>query len=353
MRDYLDIDLEVLTPAFLAGANQKDVEPRSASVRGLLRWWWRALVGHRYASAERLAAEEAKLFGSTEHGLKGSTEHGLKSPVAVSVRSENWRRIERATAHPISGEKYAWRRGTSSGSSDVLPYLGYGPIRIPSRNERTVGTREYDPVLAPHGKAVFIRPAFEPGTRFSVRLAWWSDHLTEQHFGELVRAASSWVTLGGIGSRSRKGWGALDGVVRSASRDDLRKSAEESWRQQRGRVLTNGSGLPSTAPLFPQLEYRQVHRDDVAHVQWEKALGSMGLKYKKLRAEAGLRWMSGDATPRRASSVLVTLVREPDRNLRGVIALLPCSRENQMMETDELRGFMGKASAIFGRREGR
>ncbi|MBI2190382.1 MAG: type III-B CRISPR module RAMP protein Cmr6 [Planctomycetes bacterium] len=62
--------LELVTPAFLAGADQKDpsgCDLRPATLRGLLRWWWRTLhAGHLdVATLRRL---ESALWGNTESG---------------------------------------------------------------------------------------------------------------------------------------------------------------------------------------------------------------------------------------------------------------------------------------------
>jgi CRISPR-associated protein Cmr6 len=57
------------TPAFLAGANQaaEDCDLRSATLRGLLRWWWRTLHSG-YLSVSDLRKKEAQIWGSTEAG---------------------------------------------------------------------------------------------------------------------------------------------------------------------------------------------------------------------------------------------------------------------------------------------
>ncbi|MDI3498463.1 type III-B CRISPR module RAMP protein Cmr1, partial [Archaeoglobus sp.] len=35
--------LEAITPVFMRGANQSKAEIRAASIKGLMRWWFRAL----------------------------------------------------------------------------------------------------------------------------------------------------------------------------------------------------------------------------------------------------------------------------------------------------------------------
>ena len=67
---HAEIEMHFVTPAFLSGADQKEAEFRAPSVRGLLRWWTRAL-GY---SAEL----EKTLFGSA-----GDKEDSRRSAVMI------------------------------------------------------------------------------------------------------------------------------------------------------------------------------------------------------------------------------------------------------------------------------
>lgn len=62
------LEIEFLTPAFLGGAEQGlAAEWRAASVRGQLRWWFRAVAGGAWGGDLRRVREaEAHLFGSTD-----------------------------------------------------------------------------------------------------------------------------------------------------------------------------------------------------------------------------------------------------------------------------------------------
>ena len=63
--------LESVTPLFLGGATQK-TEPRSASVRGALRYWFRAglggALGDENEDINHLAFHEKCIFDSTDSG---------------------------------------------------------------------------------------------------------------------------------------------------------------------------------------------------------------------------------------------------------------------------------------------
>ena len=83
-RFTVQLPLKTITPIMSGGAVSRRVsreQPiRVASVRGQLRLWWRALIGHTFANANDLRAAEAKLWG----GATGR-EAMLASAVSISI----------------------------------------------------------------------------------------------------------------------------------------------------------------------------------------------------------------------------------------------------------------------------
>ena len=74
-----DLDVSVVTPLFGGGATAGVADPlapvRAASVRGHLRFWWRACKSAGFATADALFDQEEAIWGSTAY----------PSPVAVIV----------------------------------------------------------------------------------------------------------------------------------------------------------------------------------------------------------------------------------------------------------------------------
>jgi CRISPR type III-B/RAMP module RAMP protein Cmr1 len=64
MKILFDKTMEIITPCFCAGANQAKAEIRAPSIRGELRWWFRALGGTR--------EQEADVFGSVQPKAQAS-----------------------------------------------------------------------------------------------------------------------------------------------------------------------------------------------------------------------------------------------------------------------------------------
>lgn len=67
----ITFECEVITPMFLAGADGTTPELRAPSIKGALRFWWRALNGHLVTNQNgefdytQLKKEEGRIFGDT------------------------------------------------------------------------------------------------------------------------------------------------------------------------------------------------------------------------------------------------------------------------------------------------
>ncbi len=60
-------DLEAITPIFMRGADQRKAEIRASSIKGLMRWWFRALAGNYFGNdIAGLKKAEEYVFGSTK-----------------------------------------------------------------------------------------------------------------------------------------------------------------------------------------------------------------------------------------------------------------------------------------------
>jgi CRISPR-associated protein Cmr1 len=58
-------ECETVTPMFMAGADGVTPELRAPSIKGALRFWWRAMNGH--LPEEKLREYEGAIFGNTSH----------------------------------------------------------------------------------------------------------------------------------------------------------------------------------------------------------------------------------------------------------------------------------------------
>lgn len=167
-RPIVTARLKTITPMFggSASAGQVDlVNPvRAASVRGHLRFWWRATAGARCSSLAELYKKESELWGNTEQQGK--------------IRAE----VEICSAgREESPQKPAYA---------LFPFRDSGAKGCESVEFRLKLT------YTPHASG---NPAS-------------ADQIAEIR-AELETALAAWVMFGGIGARTRRGCGSLDLVA--------------------------------------------------------------------------------------------------------------------------------------------
>ncbi|GAB4246419.1 MAG: hypothetical protein Kow00109_22500 [Acidobacteriota bacterium] len=217
-------DLELLTWTFCGGADQKRAEIRVPSIRGQVRWWFRALGG--------TWEEERELFGGVLHDSPKRSKVVLR--LVEPVVSDNAKNLEDL------GLKNDFELG----------YLLF-PLRPSQRSDQRRGL--IDPQ---HG-------------RFTVTAT--LRGLVKPQLAEMFeRAMESWILLGALGTRSRRGFGSVwpqndslgGATLRSLEdfRGRLRNLAAASRRHP--RVMTLGGG----------------------HDTWEKALRAAAKWLKGYRA---------------------------------------------------------------------
>lgn len=222
-RAVFEAELELVTPAFLAGGSQdeKDCDLRPATLRGVLRWWWRTLHAGFLEPAELRRLETA---------IWGSAEVGGALRIAVEVANQ------RTPAQP---EKNLFRPNTGLG------YIGYG-----------VAERFYQPSGASWqvrltARASILPPAVSKGQQIPI---------PDEQVLDQARAAL-WLlcNFGGVGSKARKGFGSLMVPLSLAgfSLETVRVQARQF------RAACGLADQPLAAPLSPSFDDRQCLRVEI------------------------------------------------------------------------------------------
>lgn len=210
--DYLPFRtcVTLVSPAFFAGALQqkKDCQLRAASLRGMLRWWWRTMhAGH--VDGESLACMEAAIWGSASQG----------SAVTVDVTQRG----------EISAQCYSNDR-----SGKGVNYLSYGMD--------TKGHQRYFIDAGAQWELSFhVRSLVAPSEKnLSPRCIPAQDVLNQ-----IQMALELLCTFGGIGSKSRKGFGSLQ-LEESHDTPTVQKRAIEVGRAFREK-------------FFPTRDFPELH----------------------------------------------------------------------------------------------
>jgi len=173
------LDIVVVTPMFggspvmdqrMPVANDPVQPVRPASIRGHLRFWWRATRGRKFTTVEKLAQCEAQVWGSTAIPSRTTTtvqmvEQGQKQSCSF---------ISSSQVPPLPKDR----------DKDVEP-LAYAlfPFQQDSNRDEARGTID---------------------AKFRLTLEY-----PEDLKPEVDAALWAWLTFGGIGARTRRGCGAL------------------------------------------------------------------------------------------------------------------------------------------------
>ena len=267
MSTEIEATYRVATPLFCAGANQQHAELRLPSFKGVLRFWWRALAWSRLrGSLDDIGHEEDHLFGSSSHGQS----------LLTLVRVECRRRNSAAAGNDL-------RQRVGAGAR----YLGYGLM--------DVGT----------GQRGFLGPGFNFTVQMRVRDP-------RQRIEHLIGALKTLGLLGGIGARSRKGFG-------SVSLESLRLGGVETWRPPasaeslsntiQGILKSSGrGGLPKYTALSSQSRIVLMESDHSDPLQLLDVIGRElrdGIRTAPRRERFAFGLPRAPRTERRASPLFI------------------------------------------------
>lgn len=166
--EKLTITLKTITPMFLGGADGETPELRAPSVKGMMRFWWRAMNGH--LSIDELRKKEGELFGSSDEKVG-------RSKFSLSVRKND-------TIEVIQYQPLPHHTGNNS-----YPYLTKNPSC--NRDGRCFkGNKPY---------------AITPNQEFECIIRANTDTIKNK-IEDIFKVS---VILGGLDKRSRRGFGSI------------------------------------------------------------------------------------------------------------------------------------------------
>ena len=191
MHHSITAEFSLNTPLFASGADRDSPELRVTEIKAALRFWWRAMNYSLYVTdPDGFVDTEAQLFG----GANASQGQGvLVSLIGVDNMSDK------------ASIRYIYK------DFEELPgarYLGYGLMAYADSN----GNPNANPPKPPAKKAQLDRSCIKPGGTFKIRLNWRNKaaSLGDTEFqAHLVQALKTFGTFGGLGSRSRRGYGSV------------------------------------------------------------------------------------------------------------------------------------------------
>lgn len=193
-RVRFSLDLCFITPVLGGGVEPHRHDPispvRVPSIRGCLRWWWRALNPAGCTTLAELAAREGRVFGSANRAA-GNSGDGDRRGVRIQVVGD----LKPPVAVPLP---------------PLGHWLSYGAFPL-----RGVG-REPDGSLWNFGAQEISIVVDVPS------------HAQD----EVEAAALAWASFGGLGARTRRGFGAIaltNGTLGSFDWDGRVREQDVPW----------------------------------------------------------------------------------------------------------------------------
>ncbi|KKM12006.1 hypothetical protein SY88_05670 [Clostridiales bacterium PH28_bin88] len=199
----LELTFEIVTPLFVAGADQNAAELRAASIKGALRFWYRAIDGN-YAQREGL------IFGGHKKG-EGQSAFLLKVDRLESAHGDLW-----------SKNKYdeAFGEGRGRHKRNGVTYFGF-PLETGNRERGNYRQRAY----------------IKAGQDFKVQMVF--KEAPRREFDRKAVLAAFWFLghFGGIGFRARRGFGSI-------ALKEWRTVQGEPWPEMGELAPAHGAGTP-------------------------------------------------------------------------------------------------------------
>ena len=176
----LTLTYKLITPLFGGGAEPKKADPistiRVPEIRGLLRFWWRATLVDHCSSLKEISEHEANLWGSSSQ----------PSNVKVQLLEVHYDEVGSLPAYTVENRK-------PRSSDQIVPYATF-PLQ-PEQDELRDPSWKSEKVLK--------------DVTFTLKIQFPKGRATE-----MENALWAWETFGGIGARTRRGFGALRLVKR-------------------------------------------------------------------------------------------------------------------------------------------
>jgi CRISPR-associated protein Cmr1 len=186
----LSATYEIVTPMFIGDARQEAQTVQPASVKGALRFWWRALNwgrvfiennGKNVEALQQLHREEGKLFGRAAEEVNKKQIGGQGNFLLRVIKTKS---LQKKSEYDLNQDN-TYKLGKGSWQSYLLG----------------LGLMEWEKGI---GENLYIRGALTSGT-FTVELFCRNKKIVE----DIKPALLAWGLLGGLGSRNRKGLGSV------------------------------------------------------------------------------------------------------------------------------------------------
>jgi CRISPR-associated protein Cmr1 len=268
--DSVEFNIEIVTPMFLGGANTTDAELRVPSIKGMLRFWWRAMRAEN--DLGKLAQEEAKIFGGVGEGQG-------KSKLSISIKDYNKLLIGEDFLNEIGFKKNGKRMVKKENFG--IGYLFYSTFTLRDK-----------------GKPI-LRKYLLPRQKYKLKLSGTTKDSLDNGLAALWLA----IYFGGFGTRARRGAGNLaiinmDGSLTNI--DEIKNIFIPNHKTSLTYFIKTGFswakeiiGQRTTDKYSNLANIKTFLGTGYSEKDWESALNNIGLIYKDYRTDIKSKLFKG------------------------------------------------------------
>jgi len=189
----LEREYELITPLFGGGPTPGEVDPvtpiRGTEIRGQLRFWWRATRGGQFnGSLKEMKKAEDEIWGSAGKHNEKEKDKNIHPPVQIAVMDIRYGKTDWDEPFIHEGGK-----SKPNPNSNVPAYAAF-PLQ---RTEKELKQK-----TPPPPRKVLWHISFV------LRISFHEDHKKD-----VEAALWAWETFGGVGARTRRGFGAVHYVA--------------------------------------------------------------------------------------------------------------------------------------------
>ena len=274
-------EYQLITPLFGGGVTPGECDPvtaiRGTEIRGQLRFWWRATRGGNFKDLAEMKNAEDKLWGAPYK--KG--DQGLSQGETVQIMVEVTKQGTRLEPFRVEENRRGENQVRPNRESGVHPYAAF-PLQ-PNQDDLK---QQNPPIKALQDNIAFsLTISFPSAQRAEIEAALWA-----------------WETFGGIGARTRRGFGAFRSIVIKENDQvlpiDLPLATQEDvkrWLQKNlERHVTSGSWPANVPHLRSQViegeHFKCVRRNNSrdAFAIWEYLIESLK-NFRQMRRQSTIQ----------------------------------------------------------------
>ena len=297
----LKAEFQVVTPMFIGDGAQSASSIRPPSIKGALRFWWRALNWSRCLqetdsetkALNQLHDEEAAIFGLAAKQDKKGEQQGGQGLFTLKVSQPD--KLPKVNNWPANG-------------NSPCGFIGFGLWGTNTSKQRE---------------------AIAEGVNFTVELIFKKD-VTDTVLAQLKEALIVFGLLGSLGSRARRGFGSVS--ITSINDESLQFSSLDEYRSVLDKYLPKDQSNNKSYPAFTAWTVHSSVYSYGSKNEARQALQILNASYKEARsvlsiekkAYFGLPLADHD-TKNRRSSPFIMHIHPIGGAFQALVSFLPAN----------------------------